>query len=155
MLYTVVGIDPGWSGGAALIGPTGAQAIKFTGKNEFGIMTELNKLLMFADVCYIERVHSFPNQGVASTFKFGKIYGFLRACVMECSTPIIDVTPYAWQKALDCLSGGDKNVTKQKAQELFPGIKITHATADALLIAEYGRRRVEDDMEEANERMFL
>jgi len=31
-------------------------------------------------------------------------------------------------------------VSKRKAQELFPAIKITHAIADALLIAEYGRR---------------
>jgi hypothetical protein len=30
--------------------------------------------------------------------------------------------------------------TKAKAQELFPHLKITHATADACLIAEYGRR---------------
>jgi hypothetical protein len=31
-------------------------------------------------------------------------------------------------------------VSKRKAQELFPGIKVTHAIADALLIAEYNRR---------------
>jgi len=40
---------------------------------------------------------------------------------------------------LGCLSKGDKNVTKAKAQEQFPNIKVTHATADALLIALYGR----------------
>jgi hypothetical protein len=39
-----------------------------------------------------------------------------------------------------CLTKGDKNVSKARAQELFPALKITHATADALLIAEYGRR---------------
>jgi hypothetical protein len=36
---------------------------------------------------------------------------------------------------------GDKNVSKRRAQELFPQLKVTHATADALLIAEYGRRQ--------------
>jgi hypothetical protein len=50
------------------------------------------------------------------------------------------VSPAMWQRAMGCLSGGDKNVTKRKAQELFPDLYITHATADALLIAEYGRR---------------
>ena len=35
--------------------------------------------------------------------------------------------------------GGDKNVTKRKAQELWPNIKITHAFADALLLGEFGR----------------
>jgi hypothetical protein len=43
-----------------------------------------------------------------------------------------------WQKALGCLTKGDKNITKRKAQEMFPGIKVTHATADSLLIAHYG-----------------
>ena len=45
-----------------------------------------------------------------------------------------------WQKYLGCLTKGDKNVSKAKAQELFPDLKITHAIADSLLIAEYGRR---------------
>jgi hypothetical protein len=38
------------------------------------------------------------------------------------------------------MSKGDKNVTKAKAQQLFTQLKITHATADALLIAEFARR---------------
>jgi hypothetical protein len=41
---------------------------------------------------------------------------------------------------MQCLTGGDKNISKRRAQELFPSLKITHAVADALLIAEYGRR---------------
>ena len=49
--------------------------------------------------------------------------------------------PQVWQKALGCMTGGDKNVTKRRAQELFPGHKITHATADALLIAHYGTKQ--------------
>lgn len=32
------------------------------------------------------------------------------------------------------------NVTKAKAQELFPKEKVTHATADALLLATYCKR---------------
>lgn len=34
-----------------------------------------------------------------------------------------------------------KNRHKAKAQQLFPAWHITHATADALLIAEYARRK--------------
>jgi hypothetical protein len=49
------------------------------------------------------------------------------------------VTPFTWQKRLQCLSGGDKNVTKARAQQLFPGVKISHITADALLLAEFCR----------------
>jgi len=45
-----------------------------------------------------------------------------------------------WQKALGCMTKGDKNITKRLASELFPAIKCTHTVSDALLIAEYGRR---------------
>jgi hypothetical protein len=55
--------------------------------------------------------------------------------------PFERVRPQAWQKAMGCMSKGDKNITKRKAQELFPQIKVTHATADALLIATYGTRQ--------------
>jgi len=41
---------------------------------------------------------------------------------------------------MGCLTKGDKNVSKRRAQELFPALKVTHAIADALLIAEFARR---------------
>jgi hypothetical protein len=56
------------------------------------------------------------------------------------SIPFERVRPQAWQKALACMTKGDKNVSKRRAQELFPSMKITHAIADSLLIAEYNRR---------------
>jgi len=50
------------------------------------------------------------------------------------------VRPKVWQKALCCMTGGDKNVSKAKAQQLWPNTKWIHATSDAALICEYGRR---------------
>lgn len=41
---------------------------------------------------------------------------------------------------MGCLTNGDKNITKQRAQQLFPSAKVTHKIADALLLAEYCRR---------------
>jgi hypothetical protein len=35
------------------------------------------------------------------------------------------------------LTKGDKHISKQRAQQLFPSAKVTHAIADALLLAEY------------------
>jgi hypothetical protein len=55
--------------------------------------------------------------------------------------PFERVRPQAWQKTMGCMSKGDKNVTKSKAQELFPSMKITHAIADSLLIAKYGTKQ--------------
>lgn len=135
----VLGIDPGWTGGAALINGDGRLCLymPFSRMTEADIIRELDAFLADQPTCYIEKVHSMPKQGVASSFKFGWIYGLLRGLVVG-KVRTIEVTPQAWQKALGCLTRGDKNVSKGAAQRLFPGVKVTHATADALLIAYYG-----------------
>lgn len=81
-----------------------------------------------------------PRMGVTSAFTFGQGYGMLEGFLVALGIPYDLVAPGTWQKALGCLSRGDKNVTKKKAQQLFPGQKVTHYTADALLIAEHCRR---------------
>jgi hypothetical protein len=89
---------------------------------------------------YIEQVSSSPQMGVVSAFSFGRGYGNLEMALTAAGIPFERVRPQVWQKALNCLTKGSKNVTKQRAQELFPNIKCTHAVSDALLIAEYGKR---------------
>jgi crossover junction endodeoxyribonuclease RuvC len=136
-----LGIDPGSSGGLAWLGHGQAIACKMpdTERDMWELIRgrERYQGKVFA---VIEAVHSMPKQGVASSFKFGRSYGFLRGCLVASGIPFEEVTPQKWQKALGCLTKGDKNVSKRKAQQLFPSLKITHATADALLIAEYARR---------------
>jgi hypothetical protein len=77
--------------------------------------------------------------GVKSAFTFGQGYGRLEMALTAANVPFKRVTPQVWQKSMKCLTGGDKNISKGRAQEMFPSLKITHATADALLIAEYAR----------------
>lgn len=59
------------------------------------------------------------------------------------------LSPQKWQRGLDCMTGGDKNITKTLAQHCFPFMfsrrsdgtpysLITDSVADALLIALYG-----------------
>lgn len=141
MAIPIVGLDPGASGGIALLYNLDASPAAFPWSDtEHDMARQLREMWEPGAVCYIERVHSMPKQGVASSFKFGRHYGFLRGLLVATGCRFEDVTPQAWQKALGCLSRGDKNVTKGKAQQFFPGMRITHAIADALLIAEYGRR---------------
>jgi hypothetical protein len=139
---SVLGLDPGWSGGVALLDDFGsiAEYHGFSTMTESEIIEVMNRMVAHASVCYIEKVHSMPRQGVASSFKFGMIYGLLRGLIVG-RVRMIEITPQAWQKSLGCLTKGDKNISKAKAQQLFPGIKITHATADALLIAYYGYQK--------------
>lgn len=98
------------------------------------------------DLCILEKVHAMPGQGVTSTFKFGQSYGALRMAVIAAGLPLEEVTPRKWQPAIGVSSKkcetktAHKNRLKARAQELFPGLTITHATADALLLAVYGLR---------------
>jgi hypothetical protein len=85
---------------------------------------------------------------VSSTFKFGVHFGKLKMALTSSGISYEAVAPSKWQRKMGCLSGGDKKVTREKAIELFPKVNIhgsgvrapTHAVADALLIAEYGRK---------------
>ena len=103
-------------------------------------MTSLSTVPLIKIFAMLENVHSMPKQGVASSFKFGRNFGNLEGLLTGSKIPFDYVTPQKWQKELGCLSHGDKNVTKSKAQRLFPHLKITHAIADALLIMEYCRK---------------
>lgn len=142
-----IGIDPGQNGGIAYISEHGAIVEKMPDtESEVADLLRLIKHQNKKVFALIEHVHSMPKQGVASSFKFGKSYGFLRACLICLDIPFEEVTPQKWQKIFIYNSKGDsktkhKNKLKAKAQQLFPKHNITLATADAILIAEYCRRK--------------
>ncbi len=139
MRATYMGIDPGKSGGIAFVTDgLGPEAYKMP-ETEHDIW-HLIGIYKQAAHAVIENVHSMPGQGVSSTFTFGKSFGGLLMALTAAEIPYTVVSPGVWQKKMGCLSKGDKNVTKRRAQQLFPSTQITHATADALLLAEYARR---------------
>lgn len=138
---TFLGIDPGASGGIAVIWANGQASAHKMPETEDDVIEAIEEIASSNDVfAVIEKVHSMPKQGVASSFAFGVSYGGLRMALAALKIRREHVTPQKWQKELGCLTKGDKNVSKRRAQELFPKIKVTHAIADALLIAEYARR---------------
>jgi crossover junction endodeoxyribonuclease RuvC len=143
-----LGIDPGESGGIAAVSHCGslisARGFRKLSSADIGIafegMLDLAARHPGNDPPFatIERVHSMPKQGVASSFKFGRSAGLLEGILVGLRISHQFVPPQMWQKYLRCLSRGDKNVTKAKAQQLYADVKITHATADAILLAYYG-----------------
>lgn len=137
-----VGIDPGQGGGIACIVGRDVRAVKMP-ETERDLLDYLKNCVALSDgpcVAVLEKVHSSPQMGVSSAFKFGCGFGSLRTALVAVGIPFDEVTPQRWQKQLGCMSQGDKNVTKRRAQDLFPQIVVTHALADALLISEYCRR---------------
>ncbi len=107
--------------------------------------------------CVIEKVHSMPGQGVSSSFKFGGNYFGLRMALIGNSIPFDECSPQRWimyygmkKKIIGTETdekGKKENILeaktdwkrrlRQKAEQLFPEVKMTNYIADALLIANY------------------
>ena len=143
---TFLGIDPGISGGLAILyeGTFDPTVYAFKDMTVRDIVDCLRGIPIgeHGSFAMLESVHSFPGQGVASSFKFGQHFGQLIGILAGSGIAYDLVSPQKWQKELGCLSKGDKNITKAAAQRLFPSVKVTHAIADALLLAEFCRRTV-------------
>ncbi len=77
--------------------------------------------------------------GGQGSFTFGRGYGWAEMALTANGVTVRDVMPMTWQARMECLTGGDKNVSKRRAAVMFPRERLTHAVADAILIAEYGR----------------
>lgn len=135
------GIDPGKSGSISAVWDDGepysvSQSLADTEADVVGFILGFDLERARA---VIERVHSTPQMGVKSAFTFGQSYGFLRGLLTAHKIPYAEVAPSKWQQAMGCRTAGDKNVSKAKAQQLFPHLKVTHRNADSLLLAEYAR----------------
>jgi Holliday junction resolvasome RuvABC endonuclease subunit len=140
------GIDPGANGGIAVATDTGEYiAWRMPGRDD-----EIASLIRTIageyapELWAIENVHAMPGNGVVSTFKFGRAFGFLLGVIHAFELPFILVSPQRWQSGLGIRSHGDKRVTKAAALELKPDGRVTHATSEALLIAEYAKRTAEN-----------
>jgi hypothetical protein len=138
---TVIGCDPGVNGGIAWI--TDGKPCVEKMPDTLQDLWELFRDIASEGEChaYLEQVSSSPQMGVVSAFTFGNGFGHLEMALTAAGIPFARIRPQVWQKELGCMTKGDKNVTKRKAQELFPSIKATHATSDALLIAHYGTKQ--------------
>jgi hypothetical protein len=133
----VVGIDPGLSGGLA----------SWDGSIlDWWDVVEMWAIHYWdADKVFIEQVSSRPGQGVASTFKFGVVYGGMIGIAYSHTEEVYTVTPRTWKKhyGLDA----SKEDAVKLAAELFPSHANTFygprgglkdGIAEAALIAKYG-----------------
>lgn len=142
-----IGIDPGFSqGGISVIKGGGVSTLSFSKSTERDILDFLSGFPSSQYVCkvVIEKVASMPGQGVASTFKFGQGYGFLRGLLTALKLPYIEVMPKVWQakfipvtKKLE--KAERKRMLKGVAQRLFPAPVITLENADSILLAYYAK----------------
>lgn len=155
LYFPVMGVDVGTRGAVSVLRPDGAVEYvrgfrpEMTEGEMVAIVREAltalvrigGHIVFIEKVGYIgKRADGSKGDGGQGAFTFGRVDGLLRGAVIMGGGRIRDVYPQMWQSRLECLSGGNKNVTKAKAASLWPTMKMTHTVADALLIAEYGRR---------------
>ena len=140
-----IGIDPGISGGVAVIDKLdNATCIAcpktpmLMGEELFGMIPRDGTEI----IATIEHVHAFPTDGRSSAFKFGRNFGQWEGILSEMDVPYSLITPYAWQKHFECPKFDAKKLRKrwlkEKAEELYPHLKITFKVSDAILIARFG-----------------
>ena len=149
-----IGIDPGISGGIAVIYPDMIRVIPMpiAGK-EIDVMRVVEFLPWKIDdpdiLAYVEKVGAFPGQGTVSMWKFGFVTGIIHGVLRTLDIPLTLVTPQAWKKEI--LAGTDKS--KEAAidwcRRVYPNVNLLatprstkphSGMCDALCIAEYGRR---------------
>lgn len=149
-----IGIDPGKSGGLAIIDTDGGQptitTLAFDPKDPCVYIRKIQELSLCSPRCFavIENVHAMPKQGVSSSFNFGKGFGWLIGLLDFGCIPYELVNPQKWKKEFSCTS--DKNTSIEVAMRLFPNVNFLRTEkcskphdgiCEALLMAEYGRRK--------------
>lgn len=149
MTKLYLGIDPGVLGGFAILGESDRRPRLLVKMPE----TEediYRKILAFADITSVV-IEEIPTAIFGADKSSGaKLYGSyarLRMALVACQIAFTAVSAKVWQAEIGVKrktgesSSKWKTRLKAKAQEMFPGSHITKETSDALLIAEYCRRK--------------
>ncbi len=148
----VIGIDPGFSGAIAYVDKYGNvdvidMPIIKGKKNELdggAIRSFLHRYNY--DMAFIEKAQSMPGQGISSTGRYMEGYGRIRGICEGMKIPYTLVHPRTWKRIMMADMPKDKGQSIVRVKQLFPEIdlprKKDHGKADAILIAEYGRRQL-------------
>ena len=148
-----IGIDPGVNGGVCILDTKARSTMNNTTIHTIKCPQTVKDMADYLAVkvwdskqslCYIEKVHSFPGQGVVSTFTFGKNYGQWLGILASLDIPYIEVPPKKWMKFYGDMPKDKKerkNHLKHIAQGILPEVNVTLYIADAILLANYCRRQ--------------
>jgi len=137
----VIGCDPGLDGALTVLDPLENRIVDVIDVPTFGVKTsssyktsgidrhvDVHSLAMSLDVygpltafSVIERVGAMPEQGLASTFKFGLVTGQIWGILASLYVPVFPVRPQAWKLALGLDS--DKMKSVKMAREQWPTYK--------------------------------
>lgn len=145
----ILGIDPGATGAAALVGPdTGIVYELLDLDSDHAVTVERldsarARYIGEAFFCIIERAQTMPKMNVAAQGRYMEGYGVIQGWLHTRCISHDTIRPATWKQNLG-LSKADKDASLTLARRLFPtaelGLKKHHNRAEALLIAEWARR---------------
>lgn len=155
----VLGIDVGFNGSLAVLTPALAVEIfdaptlsisngrrTHAEMDVAGIVALLRPYQAQGCHVFMERVGVMPGQGIASSGAFMRGFGQWEGVLAALGLPYTLVHPARWKRAMLDGQGKDKDASRQRAAQLFPVVahllsrKKDDGRAEALLLAEYGRR---------------
>ena len=146
----ILGIDPGSSGGLAIveskinslpkiIWASKMPIVNIYSKKIIDVMKVSSILREYAiDVTIIEKVHAMPRQGVTSSFQFGRSFGGIEALCYLYAKRVDYVAPVVWKKKLGL--GSSKQDSLDLARLKFGdleywNLKSNDGIAEAALLA--------------------
>lgn len=147
---SVIGIDPGQSGGVACLDSDLAEGIPMplAGKEVDGRELAAWIFLRKPTLVVIEKVGAMPGQGVVSMFQFGRNFGAIIGVVEALGLPYRFVTPQAWKREVLSGTSRDKTAAIEHVHRTYPSVDLCpgrkrsphDGIADAVCLAEWGRR---------------
>lgn len=161
----IIGIDPGAAGGIAVY----IEGLPVKAMKSPKDVSDLSDLLNYyrenyTPIVFLEKLSVRPDDVTADGGKpnMGKLYRIqrmmanyehLKAIIEATGIPYVMVHPMTWQTKLGLRERGVKEEKAERkrryaemAGKLYPGIKVTLWNADALLIMQFGRWALENDM---------
>ena len=151
----IIGIDPGLSGGIAILKnnkvlnifdmPVMPEGKKNKRQLNSAMLVTLIKENIRDDeeaIVVVEQVNAMPGQGVTSMFNFGQTFGAIKGVCAALELPIFLVRPAKWKKHFELINSS-KDSSRTKAIEMYPTLSSQLAKkkdvnkSDAILIARF------------------
>ena len=147
-----IGVDVGKKGGFAVIYDEDSyETFVWDDKAFIEKMWDLSQTISADEriIACVEKVGAMPHQGVTSCFNFGKSAGFIEGVLEALEIPYQLIPPQRWKREFTLNS--EKSRSIEICQKLFPKATLlpterckvpSDGMAEALLMAEYARRRL-------------
>lgn len=150
-----LGIDPGLGGAVGVLDEDGQfvcvhdmpTCAATTGRRQLDAGGLASILKQYIGHVTVERVHARPGEGATGAFSFGHSFGGIVGVLEALGIPYELANPQTWKHVMAIPRGATKEASIAAARRLLPTAcdhltrKKDDGRAEALLLAEFGRRR--------------